>query len=149
MNIDPGLWLEPQGKLRWFYMQSYGFWDGRAGVWASTTDEPDKAVPRWSPPRRLADGIMMNKPTVLRDGTWLFCISIWAQEPAKRLPVSERKHVPDEQNKWNEAAVGAHVYRSTVDEGTAGAEGADRAFASSRLPFRGRRTNVVRRPDAG
>ncbi|MES2693295.1 MAG: sialidase family protein [Verrucomicrobiota bacterium] len=112
-TFDPGLWIDPQGKLWWFYMQSYGFWDGRAGVWASTTDEPDAAAPRWSPPRRLADGIMMNKPTVLRDGNWLFGISIWAQEPAQDLPTSDRKHVPNTQNKWDPATVGAHVYRST------------------------------------
>jgi hypothetical protein len=56
---------------------------------------------------------MMNKPTVLQDGTWLWPISIWAQEPAKDLPAADRKHVPEAQNKWDAAAVGAHVYRST------------------------------------
>ena len=115
-TFDPVLWVDPQGKLWWFYMQSYGFWDGRAGVWAVTTDQPDHATPRWSAPRRLADGIMMNKPTVLRDGTWLFPISIWAQEPAANLPASDRKHVPPAQNKWDPATVGAHVFRST-DQG--------------------------------
>ncbi len=112
-TYDPGLWIDPQGKLWWFYMQSYGFWDGRAGVWATTTDQPDSATPRWTTPRRLADGIMMNKPTVLRDGTWLFSISIWAQEPAFDLPAGDRKHVPPAHNKWDPATVGAHVYRST------------------------------------
>ena len=94
-------------------MQSFGFWDGRAGVWAVTTDEPNREEPNWSAPRRLADGIMMNKPTVLRDGTWLFPISIWDQQPAKDLLSTDGRYVPAEQNQWNPANVGAHVYRST------------------------------------
>lgn len=112
-TYDPGLWIDPQGRLWWFYMQSYGFWDGRAGVWAITTDEPEKAAPRWSVPRRLVDGIMMNKPTALKNGDWLFQVSIWADEPAKNLPPIDRKYVPPEQWHWNAANVGAHVYRST------------------------------------
>lgn len=116
-TYDPGLWLDPQGKLWWFYMQSYGFWDGRAGVWAVTTDEPDKAAPRWTEPRRLVDGIMMNKPTVLKNGDWLFPVSIWADAPAKTLPPTDRKYVPPEQWHWDVANVGAHVYRSR-DRGT-------------------------------
>jgi predicted neuraminidase len=109
---DPVLWIDPQGKLWWFYMQSYGHWDGRSGVWALTTEEPDQPTPRWSAPRRLADGIMMNKPTVLRDGAWLFPISIWAQQPPN-VPPDDRRFVPAAQNKWDAASVGAHVYRST------------------------------------
>jgi predicted neuraminidase len=110
--FDPVLWVDPHGRLWWFYMQSYGFWDGRAGVWAATTEEPDAASPRWSVPRRLMDGIMMNKPTVRRNGDWLFPVSIWAQEPARDLPKADRKHVPSEKIKWNPDSVGAHVYRS-------------------------------------
>jgi predicted neuraminidase len=117
-TFDPGLWIDPQGKLWWFYMQSYGFWDGRAGVWAITTESPDEEDPRWSAPRRLADGIMMNKPTVLKNGAWLFPISIWDQTPARNLPATDRKHVPDEHNRWKQEMVGAHVYRSNDRGGT-------------------------------
>ncbi len=109
---DPTLWTDPQGRLWWFYAQSYRWWDGRAGVWATTTDDPQNANPRWSAPRRLADGIMMNKPTVLRNGDWLFPISIWTQQPAKNVAPDDRRHVPPEQLKWDAAQVGAHVYRS-------------------------------------
>ena len=91
---DPGLWVDPSGRLWWFYMQSFGFWDGRAGVWAVTTDDPDRAQPRWSAARRLADGIMMNKPTVLRDGACLFPIAIWDQEPMKNVPETDRSSCP-------------------------------------------------------
>ncbi len=114
---DPGLWVDPQGRLWWFYMQSYGHWDGRAGLWAMTTDDPAAATPRWSPPRRLVDGIMMNKPTVLRNGDWLFPVAIWAQEPMSKVPATDPRYVPPDQAKWKSENVGAHVYR-TRNRGT-------------------------------
>jgi len=77
---DPCLWIDPGGRLWLFWAQSYQWWDGRAGVWAATTDEPDAERPRWSAPRRLADGIMMNKPTVLADGSWLLPVAVWERE---------------------------------------------------------------------
>ncbi|MGC4004880.1 MAG: sialidase family protein [Pirellulales bacterium] len=50
--------------------------DGRAGVWATVCDDPDAAAPTWSAPRRIAHGVMLNKPTVTADGTWLLPISL-------------------------------------------------------------------------
>ncbi len=111
-TYDPVLWTDPQGKLWWFYAQSYRWWDGRAGVWAVTTDNPDSPNPVWSAPRRLVDGIMMNKPTVLKNGEWLFPVAIWAEEPLKNLSVGDRKYVPPEQLKWQAGKVGTHVYAS-------------------------------------
>jgi predicted neuraminidase len=108
---DPTLWIDPQGRLWWFYAQSFRWWDGRAGVWAVTTNNPQSENPRWSAPRRLADGIMMNKPTVLENGDWLLPISIWTQEPGK--DPKHARFVPDNQRQWDAARVGAHVYKST------------------------------------
>ena len=68
---DPVVWIDPQGNLWWFYAQSYLWWDGRAGVWAAIAEDPENENPKWSEPRRLVDGIMMNKPTVLANGDWL------------------------------------------------------------------------------
>lgn len=76
--FDPCLWHDPTGKLWWFWAQGYSHWDGRAGVWAITTDESENAEPTWSEPRRICDGIMMNKPTVLSSGEWLLPVAIWA-----------------------------------------------------------------------
>ena len=75
--FDPCLWTDPNGRLWLFWAQSAGLWDGRGGVWAITSDDPDAEQPTWSPPRRIADGVMMNKPTVLEDGQWLLPISGW------------------------------------------------------------------------
>lgn len=81
--FDECLWLDPHGRLWLFWAQSYEWTDGRCGVWAIHTDQPGLAHPTWSEPRRLADGIMMNKPTVLRDGTWLMPAAVWVSESVK------------------------------------------------------------------
>ena len=86
--FDPCLWLDPQNRLWLFWSQSLGGVDGRFGVWAMVTSNPDSAMPDWSEPRRLGDGIMMNKPTVTRAGEWVLPVSIW--------PAQNRAHQPPE-----------------------------------------------------
>lgn len=75
--MSPAIWIDPQGRLWVFWGQSFGIQDGRYGIFAITTDEPDAENPTWSEPRRLGDGIMLNKPTVLSNGDWLLTSSIW------------------------------------------------------------------------
>ncbi|HOJ30723.1 MAG TPA: sialidase family protein [bacterium] len=78
--FDPCLWTDPYGKLWLFWAMSKNWWDGKAGVWAITGEQVgDGCV--WSKPRRIADGIMMNKPAVLSTGEWLFPIAVWNREP--------------------------------------------------------------------
>ena len=74
---DPCLWTDPQGRLWLFWAQSAGQWDGRGGVWAIVSDDADAAKPTWSKPRRISDGVMMNKPTALSNGDWLLPVSGW------------------------------------------------------------------------
>jgi hypothetical protein len=76
-------------------------------VWCITTDAPDKAVPAWSAPRYIAPGVMMNKPTVLDSGEWLFPIALWRSTTPKSPP--EYTHEPGELG-------GSNVYIST-DQG--------------------------------
>ena len=105
---DPVVWIDPQGKLWWYYAQSYLHWDGRAGVWAATTDDPENEHPTWTQPRRLVDGIMMNKPTVLAKGDWLLPVSIWGLKPTESsVSGGMEASLPKP---------GAHVYR-TRDQG--------------------------------
>ena len=75
---DPCLWIAPTGQLWLFWAQCHTYWDGRSGVWAITTDDPGAETPTWSAPRRLCDGIMMNKPTVLSTGEWLLPAAVWS-----------------------------------------------------------------------
>ena len=79
--FDPCLWHDPEGVLWFFWAQGYSHWDGRAGVWAITTKDSGSEDPAWSEPRRICDGIMMNKPTVLSTGEWLLPVALWALEP--------------------------------------------------------------------
>jgi hypothetical protein len=77
--FDPEIWLDPQGKLWLFWAQhpSSDRLNPHSGVWAMVNTNPDSEHGRWSQPRRLTEGIMMCKPTVLSDCTWLLPASTW------------------------------------------------------------------------
>ena len=92
--FDPAIWYAPNGKLYWFWAQGCGgfsdsteIFDGIAGVWCSILENPDDEAEnfRFTPPRRIANGVMMNKPTVLKDGTWALPCSIWYSAKGKYL----------------------------------------------------------------
>jgi len=82
------IWIDPQGRLWVFWGQSFGQQDGRYGIWATVTDDPDAGNPKWSAPRRLGDGIMLNKPTVLAKGDWLLTSSVWKADNSIRVYAS-------------------------------------------------------------
>ncbi|MBK9168485.1 MAG: exo-alpha-sialidase [Bryobacterales bacterium] len=88
--FDACVWLDPVGSLWLFWAQGAGKFDGRSGVWAISTAEPDSAQPTWTRPRRLADGIMMNKPTVLSTGEWLLPAAVWTNIPPDIEQVNEK-----------------------------------------------------------
>lgn len=70
------LWTDPLGRLWLFFDQSMGHFDGRAGVWATISENPDADSPQWSAPKRIWHGVTLNKPTVLSTGQWLLPISL-------------------------------------------------------------------------
>ena len=76
-TYDPCLWIDPQRRLWFFWAQSAGVQDGRMGVWAMVTADADSETPEWSQPRRIANGVMLNKPTVLENGDWLLPVGLW------------------------------------------------------------------------
>ena len=69
---DPCLWIDPLGRL-WF---TWGVAPEHA-VWASICDNPDAEELTWSEPKIIGREVMMNKPTVLSSGEWLFPIAVW------------------------------------------------------------------------
>ena len=77
--FDASLWIDPTGKLWMFWSQGNGEIDGFIGVWAisinpnGTDSEMREAIAN-AVPRRIADGIKLNKPIVLSDGTWAFAV---------------------------------------------------------------------------
>ncbi len=80
--FDPCLWIDPLGRMWLFWAQAVQLWDGRAGIWAIVSENPGEESPRWSEPRRLGDGIMMNKPLALSNGDWLLPAAIWSKRPS-------------------------------------------------------------------
>ena len=105
---DPCLWHDPDGKLWLFWAQSYNWWDGRSGVWCTVTDKSSDEAPHWTAPRRLCNGIMMNKPTVISTGEWLLPASVWPK-PATDRTAPEYRH-----DLGKESGANVHVSR---DEG--------------------------------
>jgi len=88
---DPCLWIDPEERM-WFFWSMceskfdttknrWTIFDGKAGVWCILTENPDSENPEWSQPGKIADGVMLNKPTVLSTGEWLFPISVWNMPP--------------------------------------------------------------------
>lgn len=86
---DPELWLDPNGMLWVFWAQAAHPEGGtlslltegtRAGVWALKIDNPEEQIPRFTPPFRITDGVMMCKPTVLSSGEWVLPVSMWKME---------------------------------------------------------------------
>ncbi len=73
------MWVDPAGRLWWFFSQSLGYFDGRAGAWAVVCDNPDAAQPVWGTPFRIWDGVTLNKPTILANGDWLLPVSLWGR----------------------------------------------------------------------
>jgi len=119
-TYDPCLWIDPQHRMWFFWAQSAGLQDGRMGVWAIVTDDPDTGEPRWSKPRRIADGVMLNKPTVLKNGDWLLPVGLWRDNtnvPNINFDPEELKPYTNEMLAHDLGPQrGSNVYRST-DQG--------------------------------
>ncbi|MDA0918749.1 MAG: sialidase family protein [Planctomycetota bacterium] len=119
-TYDPCLWIDPSGRLWFFWAQSAGVQDGRMGVWAMVTNDADSESPQWSPPRRIANGVMLNKPTVLRNGDWLLPVGLWRDNtnvPNVKFDAEELKPYTIEMLTHDLGDErGSNVYRST-DQG--------------------------------
>ncbi len=75
--FDPEAWIDPAGKLWLFWAQAVDHDGTNAGVWSINTATSNIENPVWSEPRRLTNGVMMCKPMVLSDGTWVLPASTW------------------------------------------------------------------------
>jgi len=94
--FDPELWVAPDGKLRWTLtsrrcsnkpagsLSPYrgnrdNLSDDRLLMAELDAENEPSDIPSM---RQIADGVMMCKPLALKDGTWLFPVSRWYQEPS-------------------------------------------------------------------
>ncbi len=82
--FDATMWMDARGRLWFAWAQGMAAKgrhnDDRSGVWVVHTENPDDEIPTFTAPRRIANGIMMNKPTVASDGTWLLPCALWNRD---------------------------------------------------------------------
>lgn len=86
------LWSDPKGNLWVFYDQGMTYFDGRAGLWAVVSNNPDDVNPKWSDPVRIWHGASLNKPIVLKDGTWMLPVSLWDRSKIKASQYKDAFH---------------------------------------------------------
>jgi predicted neuraminidase len=70
------LWTDPSGNLWFFFDQSMMDFDGQAGVWYTICQNPDASSPKWTPPKRLWHGTAKSKPIILKNGDWIWPVSL-------------------------------------------------------------------------
>ncbi len=90
-TLVANFWTDPSGRLWLFFDQAAGYFDGRAGVWATICENPDADQPTWSTPQRIGHGVALNKPIVLSTGEWLLPVTLWARNSIR---ASTERHNP-------------------------------------------------------
>ena len=102
---DPCLWIDPLDRLWmiWSIMPDNA-------VYGVICDDPDAEKLSWGEPFMIGHDVMLNKPTVLSTGEWLFPIAVWKKEIKGEIV----EYDFDADDCSREA--GAFVYR-TIDNG--------------------------------
>ena len=75
-TFDPCLWKCPDGRL-WFFWGEAKSKLGDMQVWGAYSENPEASQPKWSTPRYICPGVMMNKPIALHNGDWLLPVAFW------------------------------------------------------------------------
>jgi hypothetical protein len=86
--MSANVWIDLLGRLWVFWGQCAGLQDGRYGIWSVVCNDPDATELKWSAPRRIGDGILLNKPTVLASGDWLLTSSVWKADNSIKVYAS-------------------------------------------------------------
>jgi len=100
--FDPCLWIDPLGRL-WFTWSCMP----ERGVYGVICEDPDAETLVFGDVFWIGSDVMMNKPTVLSTGEWLFPIAVWDKK--LRSFLDPRNEFPQDQNL-------AFVYK-TADNG--------------------------------
>lgn len=81
-SFDPSVWVTPDGRLLWNWSEllpGYGGvyeCDGNR-LFLAFGDDAEQEIPTWSAIQPLGKGIVLEKPQVLRDGSWLLPVADW------------------------------------------------------------------------
>lgn len=109
--FDPTLWIDPLGRLWFTWSKGHEY-----GVYGAICDNPDAEKISFSDEFYIGDCVMMNKPTVLSTGEWLFPIALWNfwafEDTLKQKRPYTDIHI-DEYFAGRHAYTGANVYKSS------------------------------------
>ncbi|GEM_PF-236715 len=72
---DACLWIDPLDRL-WF---TWACAPDHA-VYATVCEDPDADNIKWGAVTKIGNDVMMNKPTVLKNGEWIFPIAVWKND---------------------------------------------------------------------
>jgi hypothetical protein len=116
---DPCLWIDPLGRL-WLIWACAP----EHKVYATICDDPDRDTLEWSEVFAVGEDVMMNKPTVLSTGEWLFPIAVWHKNVTtggfnSEAADDQRKafaYKSDDQGKSFVKLGGADIERRSFDE---------------------------------
>ena len=88
--FDPQVWIAPDHSL-WFFYAIGGRRNTTDPVdtWFMKTADPDDKNAVWSDQHLLATGVMMDKPTALTSGDWLFPVALWGDKKVKSDPAHD------------------------------------------------------------
>lgn len=99
---DPVLWIDPLGRLWWIW--AYASENENSGVYGTICNDCDADTLTWSEPFFIGKYVMMNKPTVLSTGEWIFPIAAWD-------PTIKMYALPPEDYGHKKEVSGAFVYK--------------------------------------
>ena len=72
---DPVVWIDPLSRL--WLIWAYASETEASGVYGVICNDCDADVLVWSEPFLIGKYVMMNKPTVLSTGDWIFPVAAW------------------------------------------------------------------------
>ena len=87
-TFDPGLWITPDGKLQWTFSE-HTLWryedTARLGhvLFRCMFDDPCSEPAELPRAERFAEGVMLGRPFVAADGTWMYPLAKW--KPGRKL----------------------------------------------------------------
>ena len=76
--FDANLWMDPEDRMWLFWHKDDNIGNCHCSVWAMYTENPEDENPVWSEPVRIANGVAINDPIVLSDGTCMLPTTVWA-----------------------------------------------------------------------
>ena len=86
--FDPEVWVSPDGHVRWFWADRTGDDHATCGTWMMDLGDADAVPGRMPAPRCVGNGVMMCKPTVLKDGAWALPTCEWYSDHSAGVTVS-------------------------------------------------------------